>query len=40
MVNPKYDDKEDVLAVVWKGFSFFEDIPNESINLKDLPNDI
>ena len=37
MVKPKYDDDEDVLAVVWKRFSLFfifEVIPIESLNSK------
>ena len=34
MVNHKYDDDGDVLAVVWKGFSLFKVIINESLNLK------
>ena len=38
MVNPKYNYDEDVLAIVWKGFSLFEVIPNESLNLQDLPD--
>ena len=34
IVNSKYGDDEDVLAVVWKGFSLFKVIINESLNLK------
>ena len=37
-MNLNYNDEEDVLAVVWKGFSFFEDIPNESIPLRKRLN--
>ena len=33
-MNSKFCDDEDVLAVVWKGFSLFKVIINESLNLK------